>query len=109
MAASLTACAGRSDDGRQGEHVPDSSHPDAVGIFPDDHALQRLAGSVLIGAHDEWHVSDRRYLSKEPMAELLTPELTVLHGNDTPDSPPDGSTTLLWSASAQPNTSQSRG
>jgi putative transposase len=36
---------------------------DVVGIFPDDASLLRLSSCVLIEAHDEWQVSDRRYLS----------------------------------------------
>ena len=48
---------------------------DVVGVFPNPEALLRLAGSVLIEAHDEWAVSDRRYLSETSMAMLDRPPL----------------------------------
>ena len=51
---------------------------DVVGIFPDDTSLLRLAACVLIETHDEWQVSDRRYLSEASMAHLTPPAPTAL-------------------------------
>lgn len=44
---------------------------DVVGIYPNDAALVRLAGALLLEANDEWLVG-RRYLSMESLEPVLT-------------------------------------
>ena len=54
---------------------------DVVGIFPNDAALLRLAGMLLLEQNDEWLVG-RRYLSESSMALVL-----AAGADDHPDSP----------------------
>jgi transposase-like protein len=44
-----------------------------VGVFANQAALLRLTGAVLSEIHDEWQVSDRRYLSEKSMTLLANP------------------------------------
>lgn len=59
---------------------------EVVGIFPNAAALHRLSACVLIEAHDEWQVTDRRYLSEASMAQLNPPEPTALPTRPTKEA-----------------------
>ena len=45
---------------------------DVVGIFPNEAAIVRLIGAVLLEQNDEWRLQ-HRYMQVEAMAELAEP------------------------------------
>ena len=58
---------------------------DVVGVFPNPAALLRLAGAVLVEAHDEWAATDRRYLSENSMAQLAAITTLTTQEVDAPE------------------------
>ena len=50
---------------------------DVVGIFPNEGAITRLIGAVLLEANDEWQ-HQHRYMQTEAMAELIPPTINAV-------------------------------
>ena len=54
---------------------------DVVGIFPNEAAIRRLVGAVLLEQNDEWAVQRARYMPRDTLTEIVDPphaELPVM-------------------------------
>ena len=51
---------------------------EVVGIFPNDEAIVRLIGAILLEQNDEWAVQRARYMTLETMAVLSDDPLVGL-------------------------------
>ena len=44
-----------------------------IGIFPNDEAIMRLVGTLVVEQTEEWHLT-RRYMSNESLAKVIKPD-----------------------------------
>jgi putative transposase len=51
---------------------------DVVGIFPNEDAITRLVGAILLEQNDEWAVQRARYMTLETIASLSDDPIVML-------------------------------
>lgn len=84
-AATLKTAAGhqrrRSYTGYKSDRAPQrwiKRRTEVVGIFPNDDAIVRLVGALLLEQNDEWAVQRSRYMTLETIATMSDDPLTSL-------------------------------
>ena len=51
---------------------------EVVGIFPNEDAIVRLIGAILLEQNDEWAVQRARYMTRETINEMIeTPAISL--------------------------------
>lgn len=51
---------------------------EVIGIFPNEAAIRRLVGAILLEQNDEWSVQRSRYMTRETISEMLeTPVISL--------------------------------
>ncbi len=57
---------------------------EVVGIFPDEEAITRLVGAILLEQNDEWTVQRARYMSPETIAPVSDDPIVMLSAVPAP-------------------------